>query len=291
MRASESAFITVRGLRYHCRIWGSPGRRTLFLLHGWMDSSASFQFLADALPPEWCLIAPDWRGYGQSDWSGADTYWFADYLADLDGVLDHFQPGTPVNLAGHSMGGNVATFYAGIRPDRVACLVNLEGFGMARSSADEAAARYGEWLAQLETPVSERDYEDFDALAARLMRSNRRLQPPQAGFLARQWGAEDTAGRVHLRVDPAHRRTTPVPFRLDEAMACWRRITARVLWVDAAESENFARHRLTPEDYVARKACFARRTEHTLADCGHMLHQDQPGKLAALIEAFFGSGD
>jgi pimeloyl-ACP methyl ester carboxylesterase len=44
---------------------------------------------------------------------------FADYLADLDMLLDHYAPGQAVDLVGHSMGGNVAMMYAGVRPERI----------------------------------------------------------------------------------------------------------------------------------------------------------------------------
>ena len=77
--------VDVRGLRYHCRCWGDAQAPKLFLLHGWMDVSASFQFLVDALRGDWQVIAPDWRGYGLSHWGGADGYWFPDYMGDLDG--------------------------------------------------------------------------------------------------------------------------------------------------------------------------------------------------------------
>ena len=70
-----------------------------------MDVSASFQFVADALGDDWRVLAPDWRGYGQTDSSGADAYWFPDYLADLECLLDLLTPGVPVRLVGHSMGG------------------------------------------------------------------------------------------------------------------------------------------------------------------------------------------
>jgi pimeloyl-ACP methyl ester carboxylesterase len=38
-----------------------------------------------------------------------------------------------VDLVGHSMGGNIAMLYAGVRPARIRRLVNLEGFGMPPS--------------------------------------------------------------------------------------------------------------------------------------------------------------
>ena len=49
MRNSESEFHQIRGLRYHVRRWRSAGAPKMVLLHGWMDVSASFQFLVDSL--------------------------------------------------------------------------------------------------------------------------------------------------------------------------------------------------------------------------------------------------
>jgi pimeloyl-ACP methyl ester carboxylesterase len=119
MKASASHCHEIRGLRYHVRTWGDAHSPMLFLLHGWLDVSASFQFVVDALRHEWHVIAPDWRGFGLSAWAPGG-YWFPDYYADLDALLDLYRPDTPVNLVGHSMGGNVALMYAGMRPQRVA---------------------------------------------------------------------------------------------------------------------------------------------------------------------------
>ena len=68
MRESQSRFIDVRGLKVHCRIWGDEGAPKVFLLHGFQDVSASWQFTVDALQRDWQVIAPDWRGYGLSEW-------------------------------------------------------------------------------------------------------------------------------------------------------------------------------------------------------------------------------
>ena len=78
MPASTTETIAIRGLRYNIRHWGPAGAPPVFLLHGWMDASATFQFVVDALQREWHLIAPDWRGYGDSQWLG-HPYWFPDY--------------------------------------------------------------------------------------------------------------------------------------------------------------------------------------------------------------------
>jgi pimeloyl-ACP methyl ester carboxylesterase len=289
MKPSESEFVTVRGLRYHCRCWGDARARKLFLLHGWMDVSASFQFLVDALRGDWRVIAPDWRGFGLTEWAKRDSYWFPDYFADLESLLDHFQPEAPVALVGHSMGGNVAAMYAGIRPGRVTKLVNLEGFGMAGARAEQAPQRYARWLGELagEKP-SFRDYESFDALAERLCANNPRLSREKASFLARHWGAAKPDGRVTLASDPAHKLVNPVLYRREEAEACWRNVTAEVLWVSGAETKMPGLLKLSDSDLSARKACFGRLTERVVPEAGHMLHHDQPERLAEVIEEFLG---
>lgn len=286
MKASRSQFVDIRGLRYHCRTWGDAAAPKLFLLHGWMDVSASFQFFVDALERERFVIAPDWRGYGETEWARADAYWFPDYLADLDALLDRFAPDAAVDLAGHSMGGNVACLYAGVRPDRVARLVNLEGFGLRATTPDAAPSRYRKWLDELRAGERFRDYASFEELAARMQRGNPRLAPERALFLARHWGKATADGRVALRSDPNHKRINPVLYRFEEAVACWKAITARVLWVDGGQSETLRHLRIDGDDYEGRKSHFRTLVARTIDDAGHMLHHDQPEALARIVEQF-----
>lgn len=308
---AEPQHLAIRGLRYHLRTWrtgtqpaeaGETGREPplLVLLHGWMDVSASFQFVVDALQGRWRVVAPDWRGFGLSEGSpcsahAVDSYAFADYLGDLDALLTALSPKDPVRLVAHSMGGNVAMLYAGIRPARVAGLVNLEGFGMPPVDPGKAVERYRRWLDELQAPVGLRWFASLEEVAARLIRTNPRLPPDKARYLAGQWSrpAEDvgggaTAARYDLLADPAHRRVNPVLYRVEEAVACWRAITAPVLWVTSPGRDTF--HQFTQTDeYRRRLTAIARLKEVELADAGHMLHHDQPTLLAGLIEEFFTS--
>lgn len=286
MKASESLYYDVRGLRYHIRRWPGDAARRMVLLHGWMDVSASFQFLVDALRGDWDVYAPDWRGYGLTDWGKSDCYWFPDYVADLDLLLERIQPEMPVDVVGHSLGGNVAALYAGVRPARIRRLVNLEGFGMAATQPDQAPKRYALWLDELHQGSGFRPYPDFGALADRLQKNNPRLARERAEFLARHWGREMPDGRVLLRGDPAHKIVNPVLYRYEEARACWSQVSAPVLWVDAAESETLKRIGLSAEQYAERRAAFRDLRHVTVQAAGHMLHHDQPEEVARLVEEF-----
>ena len=287
MKCSTSEYIAVRGRRCHVRCWGPESAPKLFLLHGWMDVSASFQFLVDAFARDWRLLAPDWRGFGGSQ-RNDDTYWFPDYVADLDAMLAHYSPQAPARLVGHSLGGNAACLYAGIRPERVERLATLEGFGLRPSSAEQAPQRYAQWLAELGTAPGNRRYVDRAEFAARLCQANPRLRQEQADFLALHLGAEVDGG-IEAAADPYHRLANPILYRLEDAKACWRRVTAPLLWVAAAESfimQHFAGEE-GQADYGSRIACFADIRVETLGDAGHNMHHDQPQALARLIEEFF----
>ncbi|MSQ69677.1 MAG: alpha/beta hydrolase [Betaproteobacteria bacterium] len=287
MKSSDSLYLPIRGLRYHVRRWGRDGAPKLILLHGWMDVSASFQFLVDALKGDWQVLAPDWRGYGLTDWSGQDAYWFPDYIADLHLLLRHIEPDRPATVIAHSMGGNVAGLYAGVRPERISRMVNLEGFGLPGTDADQAPKRYSRWLSELQEHSGFRDYDSYEALAERLMKNNPRLSRDRAVFLAGHWGQEIAeSGRVTLRSDPAHRRVNAVLYRVDEALACWRNITARVLWVEGEESDLHKHMRLSADALAERKHCIPKMVEYTISGAGHMIHHDQPELLADTIERY-----
>ena len=286
MILSRSRFVGIRGLRYHLREWGNEGAPKLVLLHGWMDVSASFQFIVDALQGEWHVIAPDWRGFGQTEWSGADAYWYPDYLADLDAILRVVAPDQPVSLIGHSLGGNVACQYAGVRPARVARLVALDAFGLADSRPDDAPGRMEKWLLQLEAESAFRAYPGREALAARLQADNPRLMPEKAAFLAGHLGEPDGDGGIRMAGDPAHRRVNPVLYRREEALACWRRVTAPTLWIEPADPALRRRLGVSDEAHAEGKRCFRRFQEVEVPDSGHNMHHDQPEIVARIIETF-----
>jgi pimeloyl-ACP methyl ester carboxylesterase len=287
MKTCQSEFLQIRGRRTHVRIWGGETAPLLVLLHGWCDVSASWQFVVDAMDGDWRIVAPDWRGFGLSEWNN-DVYWFPDYIADLDALLLHYSPQEPVRLVGHSLGGNASTLYAGIRPDRIRKLVNLEGLGLRLYAPDEAAERYANWLDQLRDTPTFRSYPDRTAFAARLQKENPRLSAEKAAYLAGFMGEDDGAGGIHQAADPYHRWVNPTIYRVEEAKSIWRRVTAPVLWVTAADSFIFKQlFALDSEDYRSRLACFRDVREVTVQDCGHNLHHDQPQQVAQLIEEFF----
>ena len=198
MKPSQSRYVPVRGLSYHVRTWGDPRARKLFLLHGWMDVAASFQFLVDGLEGDWHVLAPDWRGFGLSE-TPQDGYWFPDYVADLDALAHRLAPGEPIDIAGHSLGANVAMLYAGARPANVAHVAALDGFGVPAESPARAPKKMAGWLDAVRDPPSFASYRDLAAVADRLQKTNPRLSRARAEFLAPHWAETLPDGTARLR--------------------------------------------------------------------------------------------
>lgn len=293
-RISKSEFLPLRGLSYHLQVWGEPGpgKTPLVMVHGWMDVAASYQFVVDALAAEHWVIAPDWRGFGQTQVPGADHFVFADYLGDLDFLLDHYAPGQAVNLVGHSMGGNVAMLYAGVRPERVRRLVNLEGFGMPRTVPAQAPARYARWLDDLKAlhqgQREMRGYASLEDVARRLMKTNPRLDLDKAQWLAGHWASQNAQGQWQIQGQAAHRLASAQLYRVDETLEVFKCISAPTLCVEAADSDmgGFWKGAYSLQEFHERIGLVPQLQLARIDKAGHMLHHDQPAQLAALIEGF-----
>ncbi len=295
-REPRSRFVEVRGLRQHLLEWGEPplargDQPSLVMLHGWMDVAASFQFVVDALEEERHVLALDWRGFGASDTPAADTYYFTEYLGDLELVLDALFGADrgAVDLLGHSMGGNIAMLYSGVRPAKVRRLVNLEGFGMPRSRPAHAPGRMAKWLDELKMPMQLRPYADLDAVAARLTKTNPLLRRDRAAWLAEHWSGPTGQGCERaLLADPEHKRMSPILAQVDDWLECYKRITAPLLWVEGDRSDVSVwwGDRYTKAEFHQRLDCVAHVSRHVVGPAGHMLHHDRPEDIARLVEAF-----
>jgi pimeloyl-ACP methyl ester carboxylesterase len=295
----------VRNQRYHHLAWGVPLAETklapVVLVHGWMDVGASFQFVVDSLSDAFMqgrtVLAPDWRGYGQSTGVQTDNFWFADYMADLDAWLDALGISQAIHLVGHSMGGNVAMMYSGVRPERIGKLVNLEGFGMPRTKPAQAPSRYQRWLDELKAQrggmLDLNSYDSASGVARRLMKTNPRLRADRAAWLATQWAKPDEAGQWHIQGHSGHKVVNAHLYQADEATATFARITAPALAVVAehsqADMQMWWKDTYSLAEFKERMKSVPNLQHADMPSAGHMLHHDQPEALAVMIEKFLAS--
>lgn len=292
---SASQYLQVRQIRYHIRTWGKPqpDQPPIIMLHGWMDVSSSWQFIADELDALGCtrhIIAPDWRGFGYSSpQRGTETFFFPDYLADLECIIDTLTPAHAPDLVGHSMGGHICLLYGGVRPQRVRSITSLDGFGMPATNPQQAPHRLGKWLDMVQQERSGKldlhPYPDLAGVVQRLQKSNPRLPDDKAHWLSSRWSQQGEDGKYRILGAPAHKVINPYLFRLDEALACYRSIQAPTLILKAAENRLHRWHdgSYTLEKFIERMQNIPDMRLQTIADAGHMLHHDQPAAIASQL--------
>jgi pimeloyl-ACP methyl ester carboxylesterase len=275
---------SLRGVNYHVSEWGDRAAPLLVLLHGWGDTGSSFQFLVDQLRTDVFVIAPDWRGFGESRHS-CESYWFPDYLADLHELLEIYSADNPVRLVGHSMGGNIGGLYAGIMPERVAAFVSVEGFGLADSDPGDAPTHYRRWIERSRAAPVPSTYASFDQLASRIRERSPGICAERANYVARLWAERGDDGLIRLKADPAHKLPNAVQYRRAEAAACWTAVAAATLLVLGEDSE-FHSSATTWLDPDTALSLYKHAHQTVIPGAGHMVHIEQPAALAAAIEDF-----
>lgn len=284
LHPSRSEFVRARGLRHHLRRWGRPDLPIALLGHGFLDVSATFHHLVQPLLEVCQVVAPDWRGFGHSQWP-QDGYWFPDYVADLDALMPQIQADArPLWLIGHSMGAQIVSLYAGLRPAQVSRLVILDGLFLPDMTPELAPRRYTRWLDEWRELPRQKTYASFEVLAASIRRLHPRLPAGREDYIARCWAQEKSDGRIHLLADPKHRLDSPGLYRAAESRAIWSQISADTLFIDGADSPFI--HAISAEELAQRRACFARRSEAQIADAGHMLHFDAAQATGEVIARF-----
>jgi pimeloyl-ACP methyl ester carboxylesterase len=281
--SSRSEFLQVRGLRYHVRRWGEASAPKIFLLHGFLDTSATWADVAVALAPRFQVLAPDLRGFGETQWTNTD-YWFPDYVGDMDELARQLSPDEPLRLVGHSMGAQVASLYAGLRPDRVQKLVILDGLFLPDMPAELAPKRFRQWLEELRDLPKQKYYASYEELAGRIRKQHPQLSDERALFVAHGWGRKEPDGRISLCADPMHRMRGPGLYKAAESRAIWNEIAAPTLFVDAGKSA-FAKV-IGDEEKAVRRACFKSSMEVVIESAGHMLNFDAPVETAKAIADF-----
>ncbi len=281
--------VRANGLDLFVREWTGPMTRTALVLHGYLDHSASFVPLGDALARAgWRVLAPDFRGHGHSAWAPVGAYYhFPDYIADIASLVDQLAPADscgPLAIVAHSMGGTVATMYTGSVPDRVRALVLMEGMGPPSMPADAIPLRMGRWLVQLARPrVRERKVMASVSEAADRLHMTHGGQVPDE-VIARVAEAlvepHPSGQGVTWRFDPLHQTTSPARFDAEVFAAFARRVTAPVLILDGGAEG------LRHADDAVRRTWYARHEDVSLAGAGHMMHWTRPDDVAASVVGF-----
>ena len=125
------------------REWGPESGYPIIALHGWLDNSATYEpLIGDA---EWLVehnlrfIAVDSAGHGHSEHRAkGQSYVLLDNVDDLHQLILTLDLTDKPILLGHSMGGGIATLYAGTETADLACLILIEALGPYSNTAADA---------------------------------------------------------------------------------------------------------------------------------------------------------
>jgi len=258
-------------------------RATCLVIHGFMDAAASFDRVAPALADEGIrVVAPDMRGFGESDWiSGGGYYHFPDYVADLDFLSREILP-EKFFVVGHSMGGTIATYFAGARLERIERLALLEGVGPPDGHDALFPLRMKKWLDDLNAADSRANAPMTDDEALRRLAAFHARVPIEVLRTRMPHLAKRNAdGTLSWRFDPLHRTTSPAPFFASAYRAFAARIAQPVLYVTGGALG------WRVEDEAERIASFPNARHEDIEGAGHMMHWTAPDALARLLVELF----
>lgn len=140
----SSRVIDTARLNTHLRVKGPDDGMPVLFIHGNVSSSHFWDETLAALPPDFLGLAPDLRGYGDSEAKVLDaTRGLQDFSDDLHSLVETLgltAGGRKVHLVGWSVGGGIAMQYAIDHPHEVASIVLVNpvspyGFGGTKDVA------------------------------------------------------------------------------------------------------------------------------------------------------------
>ena len=283
---TSNSFISQR-LRLHYVDWGNPGAPPLILQHGGRDHCRSWDWVAEELAKDWHVIAPDLRGHGDSAWAPDGNYEMNAFVYDF-AQLVHTLGHDQVTIVAHSLGGNIASRFTGLYPEKVRRFVNIEGLGPSpKTRAEREAAgyanRFREWIDKRRAAAGRipRRYPSIEAAYARMKEENSFLTDEQARHLTIHGASRNEDGTWSWKFDP-YLNVWPfedVPESRTEEL--WAAITCPMLLLYGANSwasnpEKDGRLEVFNNDPKVIE----------FENAGHWLHHDQFDRFMAEIRAF-----
>ena len=256
-------FVHNGGLRLHYVDFGGSGT-PIVCLHGVTGHAWVWSAVAGPLTSVGHVVALDFRGFGDSQWSAEEAYATLDHVSDLD-VLVSSLGSEQVDLAGSSWGGLVSIAYAARHPGRVRRLALVD----VAPSSDQG---------EEEVPPMAYDFADHAEVVAAERAANPNATDETVETAASYGTRPGEAGRLYRKRDPLFLRRWP--FRADDRWAELASLDLPVLVVHASNS-------FIPGEVAERMAKEARRASLVeVENSGHVVPIENPSALADALLTF-----
>ena len=267
----------------HYLDWGNSSAPPLLLVHGNRDHCHNWDWVAQALRDEYHIIAPDFRGHGDSAWVFGSAYSHSEYVYDLAQLI-HQQQLAPLTIIAHSLGGSVALRYAGIYPENIKKIIVIEGTGGPPAMYEQRPVhdRMREWIDN-NRKVSGRMSKRYDSLEdayKRMHEANDHLREDQARHLTIHGSNQNEDGSYSWKFDNYTHVMSPFDMTREQTHELWSRIDKPVLLVNGKESWFNDESQEDPMPY------FQNAKQVQIENAGHWLHHDQLEKFLQVSRDF-----
>lgn len=271
-------------LRIHYLDWGNPEAPPLLLVHGNRDHCHNWDWVAEELRDDYHIIAPDFRGHGDSEWVMGSSYTHSEYVYDLAQLI-HQQNLAPLHIIAHSLGGGVALRYAGVYPEHIKKMIVIEGTGAPPHVYDPPPVheRMRDWIESTRkmSARTPRKYDSIDDAFNRMHEENSHLREDQARHLTIHGSNQNEDGTYSWKFDNYTHVMSPFDMTLEQTRSLWGRIEAPVLLVTGSESWFGKNRRADPLEFFQN----ARHVE--VKNAGHWVQHDQLDEFLTLTREFF----
>ena len=267
--------------------WGDPSAPPVVCLHGAYDHGRMFDGLAPRLAAlGYHVVAVDFRGHGDSGPLDTGFAWTLIHI-DTARLIEHLGGG-PVGFVAHSFGGGQATGVAGVFPERVRWVVNIDGLGPPAAAMmppdDQIPDAIRQSFARTDRALlsPRRPWSSIEEMAAYRGRNNPRLPPEWVLHLARH-GAREVEGGWVWKADPMFGVGVPSEFNVAMLEAEMRHVQCPVLVLTGDQEDTWREQ--TEEELTARLSWLNAR-HAVIAGTGHYCHIEDPDQTMRQIEAF-----
>jgi pimeloyl-ACP methyl ester carboxylesterase len=280
VKAPRSEYYESQRVRLHYVVYGNGDKPPLLLIHGGQDHCRNWDFVAERLADRYTMYAPDLRGHGDSAWAIGGMYSIPEFTLDIAALADRV-PGK-LTVIGHSLGGAIASQYAGTCPDRVEKLISIEGWGPPLTEHRPAHVRMRDWITHMRDVERRhpRRYPSIEDATKRMREANPHLSEEMARHLTEHGAKRNEDGTYTWKFDNYVRIRSPYEFNLDDAMVIWSQITAPTLLIKGAES-----WAVDPEK-TGRADAIRDHETVIIEKAGHWVHHDQLDEFMQHVDRF-----